>query len=307
MVEEKMERIRIGDKIDSNHHPIEEVWLREETERKGGTRGERRGRRGVWDEEGKRFFKQKMEEVMEEGKGLEERLEEIGRKVREAMRETEKVRGGGNRRGRGWWDEECKEMKWEVRKELREWRRRGEGEGELYRRKKREYNDLCRWKKEEDDRWETKAVEVRREGKVWEIVNRERRRRARINERIGTEEWREYFMALLRGVEGKVVTGYRDRRGEEDGEEGIGKEEFRRTMWRLKNGKAAGIDEIPGEAWKYGGEGLEKWAWEFCNRIWEGEGWPEEWREGVIVPILKKREGKEMKDYRGGDIVADYI
>lgn len=70
-------------------------------------------------------------------------------------------------------------------------------------------------------------------------------------------------------------------------------------MGRLKNGKAAGINEIPGEAWKYGGEGLEKWAWKFCNRVWEGEDWPEEWREGVIVPILKKREGKEMKDYKG--------
>lgn len=125
MVEEKMERVRIGDKVDSNHHPIEEVWLREETERKGGTREERRGRRGIWDEEEKRFFKQKMEEVMEEGKGLEEELEEVGRKVREAMGETEKDRGRGNRGCRGWWDEECKEMKREGIKAVEKERREG--------------------------------------------------------------------------------------------------------------------------------------------------------------------------------------
>lgn len=33
--------------------------------------------------------------------------------------------------------------------------------------------------------------------------------------------------------------------------------------------------------------------------MWEGEGWPEEWKEGIIVPILKKGEGREVRDYRG--------
>lgn len=59
-------------------------------------------------------------------------------------------------------------------------------------------------------------------------------------------------MTLLGGVKGKVVRGYRDRRGKGNGEEGIGREEFRRAMGRLRNGKAAGIYRIPGEAWKYG-------------------------------------------------------
>lgn len=37
-------------------------------------------------------------------------------------------------------------------------------------------------------RWKRKAEEVRREGDVWKIVNRERRRRKRVNESIGWEE-----------------------------------------------------------------------------------------------------------------------
>lgn len=36
------------------------------------------------------------------------------------------------RKNRGWWDEECKEKKRLVRKELKRWRR-GEGDGERYR------------------------------------------------------------------------------------------------------------------------------------------------------------------------------
>ncbi|KMQ87077.1 thap domain-containing protein, partial [Lasius niger] len=31
----------------------------------------------------------------------------------------------------------------------------------------------------------------------------------------------------------------------------------------------------------------------------EREGWPEEWKEGVIIPIVKKGRGDEIKEYRG--------
>lgn len=41
-------------------------------------------------------------------------------------------------------------------------------------------------------------MEVKREGEVWEIVNRERKRK-RINEGIEMEKWREHFMRLLEG------------------------------------------------------------------------------------------------------------
>ena len=31
----------------------------------------------------------------------------------------------------------------------------------------------------------------------------------------------------------------------------------------------------------------------------EGEGWPEGWKEGVVVPVLKKGAGEKVEDYRG--------
>lgn len=40
----------------------------------------------------------------------------------------------------------------------------------------------------------------------------------------------------------------------------INREEVREAIKRLKNGKALGWDEISGEAWKYGGEGVEDWT-----------------------------------------------
>lgn len=51
--------------------------------------------------------------------------------------------------------------------------------------------------------------------------------------------------------------------------------------------------------WRYGGEDIEDWAWNFCNKIWRGEGWLESWKEGIIIPIAKKGEGKGVEDYRG--------
>lgn len=40
------------------------------------------------------------------------------------------------------------------------------------------------------------------------------------------------------------------------------------------------------------------WAEELLDRIWRGKGWLESWREGVIVPILKKGEGRKMIEYK---------
>lgn len=41
----------------------------------------------------------------------------------------------------------------------------------------------------------------------------------------------------------------------------------------MKDGKAAGIDEISSEAWKYGGKKVEGWLWRFYNRVWKGKRW----------------------------------
>ena len=35
------------------------------------------------------------------------------------------------------------------------------------------------------------------------------------------------------------------------------------------------------------------------KRVWEGEGFPEEWKEGLIKPICKKVDIKRIENYRG--------
>ncbi|KAL6419175.1 hypothetical protein ACFW04_014052 [Cataglyphis niger] len=49
-----------------------------------------------------------------------------------------------------------------------------------------------------------------------------------------------------------------------DGEESISRNEIRSAIGRQKDNKAIGLDGIPAEVWKYGGENLKEWVW----RIW---------------------------------------
>lgn len=67
----------------------------------------------------------------------------------------------------------------------------------------------------------------------------------------------------------------------------------------MKRNKAAGIDGIRNEAWMVGGEKVGRKLWEIVRKIWEGQGFPDEWRIGVVIPIWKKEDKKRPGNYRG--------
>ncbi|XP_011884026.1 PREDICTED: golgin subfamily A member 6-like protein 22, partial [Vollenhovia emeryi] len=203
--EEEIERMEIVDKIDSDHQPIV-VWLKghknKEARRK---RTEREGGRGVWDEEGREAFRDKLGEIKTGEGRLDEEIDGMEGRIREAMEKVEGERETGRRKRRGWWDEECKEVKGTARKVLKEWLR-GKGERQKYRRKRKEYKELCERKKEEENKkLEKEAEKVHTEEMVWRVVNKERKKRKKINTEIEMKQWEEYFKALLGGVENKVA------------------------------------------------------------------------------------------------------
>jgi len=86
------------------------------------------------------------------------------------------------------------------------------------------------------------------------------------------EEWEEHFKRLLEGVENMVVRGDK-RRKKKIEEKEISKEEINSIIRKMKNGKAAELDDLPGEVWKYGGKEMMEWIWSFCNKVWKVEGW----------------------------------
>lgn len=121
---------------------------------------------------------------------------------------------------------------------------------------------------EEVEKLIKEAAEAKTEGEMWRIVNRERKKWKGINERIGEDEWKEYFMKLLGGVERRVVKGRGGGRGEDEEQE-LGRTEVLNIVGRMKKGKVVGLDGLPGEVWKFGEEKVEEWMWKFCNKIWK--------------------------------------
>jgi hypothetical protein len=49
----------------------------------------------------------------------------------------------------------------------------------------------------------------------------------------------------------------------------------------------------------YGTERMVERMVELMNGVWRGEGFPKDWREGVICPIFKKGEKNRAENYRG--------
>lgn len=57
-------------------------------------------------------------------------------------------------------------------------------------------------------------------------------------------------------------------------------------------------DEIQNEMWLWEGGELRRTIGRIYSRVWGGEGFPEKWREGVIVSIAKKRGVKRVDEHR---------
>lgn len=83
---------------------------------------------------------------MRQSKGRKEEVEwgEMKGVIQTILREGQE---GGREKEEGWWDEECRRGKKEVRRELRKWRKTG---AERYREAKRGYNRLCERKRRKE-------------------------------------------------------------------------------------------------------------------------------------------------------------
>ena len=72
-------------------------------------------------------------------------------------------------------------------------------------------------------------------------------------------------------------------------------------MGKLKNGKAAGKDEVTGKMIKGGGNRVrDRYVGRLCKMAFESGVVPEDWRSPVIVPLYKGNgERIEYSNYRG--------
>ncbi|XP_011171244.1 uncharacterized protein LOC105203975 [Solenopsis invicta] len=86
---------------------------------------------------------------------------------------------------------------------------------------------------------------------------------------------------------------------EEQGEEELQEAEITKALNKMKKRKAAGIDGIPMEAWKYGGKSLWKRMKNLRKQIWKARTIPKDWKKGIVVPLYKRGDKKIVGNYRG--------
>ena len=77
------------------------------------------------------------------------------------------------------------------------------------------------------------------------------------------------------------------------------KEEIKKAIMLLKNGKSAGPDGIPAEVLKADLQTSVDMLHPLFTRIWEDEVIPQDWKEGYIVKLPKKGDLSQCKNYRG--------
>ena len=80
-------------------------------------------------------------------------------------------------------------------------------------------------------------------------------------------------------------------------------QEIKEAIKKLRNHKAPGTDSIPAEVYKAAPILAEKLQKLFCS-IWSQERFPQEWQDSVILPVFKKGDRTECKNYRGISLMS---
>ena len=80
------------------------------------------------------------------------------------------------------------------------------------------------------------------------------------------------------------------------------KEEIQNSIKPLRNGKAAGPDNIPAEALRV--RTNVELLYPLFNNIWEEERVPTQWKEGYLIKLPKKGDLSSCSNYRGVTLLS---
>ncbi|XP_020285268.1 golgin subfamily A member 6-like protein 6 [Pseudomyrmex gracilis] len=327
LIVDKVTEFKVEERVDSDHMPV--CLKMEETEEEEERSGRQRlkwekqeeqvikKKRICWDPEAIERYKAKTEDIgWTEGQeeiSLDRKWNNLKNLVQEAM--TKKVYKIKKRKigHKDWWDKSCTRRKREVKKTYRKWRKSLVRREVYIEQKKSLRLHLDKKRKEKRDEEEKTLKKLRTESEVWNFINKKRKRREWKEANINLEVWRRHFMKLLGGEEKKreeeeTDEVVRENRGEEKQPEELEQreepreepieEEIIKVVRKAKMKKAAGIDGIPMEAWRYGGEAVKKGLTEMIEEVWKRMKIPEEWRKSIVVPIYKRGNQEQAENYR---------
>ena len=81
-------------------------------------------------------------------------------------------------------------------------------------------------------------------------------------------------------------------------------DEIKFAIRQLKTGKIAGPDEVIAETIKTGGKPILSRLCSLLRMIWHSDNISNAWEKGLIVPLFKKGDNRECKNYRGISLLS---
>jgi hypothetical protein len=313
-----------GPNIDSDHHLVK-VVVRDRI----SIQHNRQPALERWDveklqnEEIKRRYADSLEVkiingISSEQPNVNDAWNQIRRNVESAAAETVGTRTGKKRNS--WFDEECQQALDEknaarlrnlnryTRAGQAEYRSKRNFERKLFRRKKRqrEKEVLIEIEKfgnrKETRNFYRKVNESRSAFSQQPLVCKDKDGLVLADEERCIRRWAEYFKELLNPDRPPNRNDPNDDLPFQTAQPYIAEptlQEVNDEILRLKNFKAPGTDNIPGELFKHGGNALCMEMHELVTRIWNDEELPEEWRTSIMCPLYKKGDKLECGNYRG--------
>ena len=123
------------------------------------------------------------------------------------------------------------------------------------------------------------------------------------------DRWTEYCKDLynypIKTDRAKVETD--NSRQDDEQPLPILKSEMIHAIKSLKNGKSPGIDNVPSELLKGGGEALNDIITKLCQKVWSTNQWPDLWSTSLIIPIPRKGDLKKCSNYRTISLISHTI
>ena len=74
---------------------------------------------------------------------------------------------------------------------------------------------------------------------------------------------------------------------------------LKKALETLKSGKASGLDGIPNEFLKFGGDIILTFLIDLFLSVTDLEKIPLDWQKGIIIPVHKSASVYDLDNYRG--------
>ncbi|XP_053405087.1 uncharacterized protein LOC128558872 [Mercenaria mercenaria] len=179
--------------------------------------------------------------------------------------------------------------------------------------KKTAYKTLIRKKKRRYEYNKLKQIEKLRHAKprdFWKLFSKKKSKQSNIK----VEQFFEYFSNLNSDLSGTTVPEAEDfcSAGECDPDDAIFEEldvvitlgEIKSVLKTLKRSKACGIDCLLNEYFIESSDIIGGHLVDLFNSVLNSGYFPDQWSEGIIVPLFKKKDVNDVNNYRGFTLVS---